>query len=90
MPTRVPKDKDSAQKIADMFNSVVGTAKGNITDNAFTSVSLSDKLNYFTHYPIKFEIQMPAGTKGVITNNLPESEFISKNGSTIEILKSEI
>lgn len=88
--TNVPKDKAAAQILADKINALVGTDKGSVTDKAFTSVSMSEKLNYFTHYPIKFEIQMPAGTKGVLTNNLPESEFIAKSGSTIEIMKAEV
>lgn len=83
---QTPKDASSAKVIADKINGLVGTQNGIINDKAFTSVSLSEKLNYFTHYPIKFEVQMPKGTKGLITDNLPESEFIAKNGSNIEII----
>lgn len=86
MRVQTPKDINSAQRIADKINELVGTANGTIKDEAFMSVSLSENLNYFTHYPIKFEIQMPKGTKGLITDNLAESEFIAKNNSAIEII----
>lgn len=89
-PVRIPKNKAAAQIVADQINKLVGTDKAIISDKAFTSVSMSEKLNYFTHYPIKFEIQMPAGTKGVLTDNLMESEFIAKKGSAIEILGTEV
>ena len=87
---QIPKDKSVAMSVVDQINALVGTEKGTITDKAFTSVSMSENLNYFTHYPITFEIQMPAGTNGVITNNLPESEFITKTDSSIEILGAEV
>ena len=90
MPVQIPKDKKAAQLIADKINGLIGTDKGTIPDGAFTSVSLSDGLNYFTHFPFKFEIQMPAGTKGLITDNLPESEFITKNNSALEIIGSTV
>lgn len=83
---QIPKDKNAAQIIADKINGLIGTDKGTITDSAFTSVSLSDGLNYFTHFPFKFEIQMPVGTNGLITDNLPESEFITKPNSALEII----
>lgn len=87
---KIPKDKASAGIVADRINALAGTEKRIIPDNAFTSVSLSEGLNYFTHFPVKIEIQMPAGTKGVITNNLQESEFIAKPKSSIEILGAEV
>ena len=90
MPVQIPKDKNAAQIIADKIAGLVGTDKGTIPDSAFTSVSLSDGLNYFTHFPFKFEIQMPAGTKGLITDNLPESEFISKPNSALEIIGATV
>ena len=90
IPVQIPKDKKAAQIIADKINGLVGTDKGTIPDSAFTSVSLSDGLNYFTHFPFKFEIQMPAGTKGLITDNLPESEFITKNNSALEIIGATV
>ena len=86
----IPKDKQSAQKISDVINTLVGTSKGTVTDKAFTSVSLDESLNYFSHYPIKFEIQMEQGTKGLITSNLRESEFIIKDNSNIEIIGSKV
>lgn len=89
-PVRIPKNKAAAQIVADQINKLVGTDKAIIADKAFTSVSMSENLNYFTHYPIKFEIQMPAGTKGILTDNLMESEFIAKKGSAIEILGTEV
>lgn len=89
-PVQIPKDKSAAEAIAKQIKQLVGTNKSAIPDKAFTSVSLSENLNYFTHFPIKFEIQMPTGTKGIITNNLPESEFITKKDSTIDILDAEV
>ena len=89
-PVNIPKDKAAAETIAKQIQQLVGTNAGRIQDKAFTSVSLSENLNYFTHFPIKFEIQMPAGTKGIITNNLAESEFITKKDSSIDILGAEV
>lgn len=89
-PVSIPKDKAAAETIADLIRQLIGTSKGTIQDEAFTSVSLSENLNYFTHFPIKFEIQMPIGTKGIITNNLAESEFITKKGSSIDIIGAEV
>ena len=89
-PVQIPKDKAAAEAVAKQIKQLVGTNKSAIPDKAFTSVSLSENLNYFTHFPIKFEIQMPTGTKGIITNNLPESEFITKKDSTIDILDAEV
>ena len=86
----VPKNKESAEVIAGKLKKLVGTESAVIKDDGFTSVSLSDKLNYFTHYPIEFKIQMPKGTKGFITSNLDESEFIAKNGSSLEILDAYV
>ena len=89
-PVSIPKDKAAAETIANQIKQLVGTSKGRIQDKAFTSVSLSENLNYFTHFPIKFEIQMPTGTKGIITNNLAESEFITKRDSSIDIIGAEV
>ena len=86
----IPKDKESAQIIADKISALVGTTNGTIYDKAYTSVSLSENLNFFTHYPIKFEIQMPKGTKGLITSNMMESEFIAKKDTGIEILGADV
>lgn len=87
---RCPVNKNAAQSIADKINALVGTEKGKIVDSAVTSVSLSENLNYFTHYPIKFEIQMPKGTKGLITSNYMESEFIAKANTVLELIGAEV
>lgn len=84
------KDEESALSIVKQINTLVGTEKGVVKDMAFTSVSLCENLNYFTHYPVRFEIQMPDTTKGVLTSNCAESEFIIKNESSIEILGSKV
>ena len=49
----IPKDEKSAEEIAAAINELIGLEKGIIPDKAYTSVSLSENLNYFTHYPIK-------------------------------------
>lgn len=90
MPWEAFKDKKAAQELSDAINELVGTDKAFVTDKAVTSVSLCEKLNFFKHRPVKFEIQMPTGTKGLITTNYPESEFIAKPNSTIEILGSKV
>lgn len=84
------KDVQSAQELSREINNLVGTEKARITDKAVTSVSLCEKLNFFKHRPVEFEIQMPTGTKGLITTNYPESEFIAKPNSTLEILGSMV
>lgn len=33
---------------------------------------------------------MPVGTRGLITNNWAESEFITKTNTTLEILRAEV
>lgn len=86
----VPKDKQAAQAIVDSINGLCGTEKAKILDKAFTSISMCERVNYFTHYPIQFEIQMPVGTRGLITNNWAESEFITKTNTTLEILRAEV
>lgn len=73
----IPKDKAAAQSIVDQINNRVGTPAGSVPDGAYTSFSLSEKLNFFTHYPVQFEVQLPKGTKGFITSNLDESEYIA-------------
>ena len=88
--TIVPKDKQAAQAIVDSINGLCGTEKAKILDKAFTSISMCERVNYFTHYPIQFEIQMPVGTRGLITNNWAESEFITKTNTTLEILRAEV
>lgn len=86
----IPKDSLAAQSIVDSINSIVNTPQAKITDTAVTSISMCENINYFTHRPIQFEIQMPKGTKGLITNNYDESEFIAKAGSSIEILGAKV
>lgn len=86
---RVPKDGESAQIIVDLINKLVDTNKAKISDAGFTSISMCEKINYFKHYPVQFEIQMPRGTKGMLTNNWAESEFITKTDTTLEILRAE-
>ena len=90
MPWEKFKDAKSAQELCDAINGLVGTPKARIPDKAVTSVSLCEKLNFFKHRPVKFEIQMPAGTKGLITTNYPESEFIAKPNSALEILGARV
>lgn len=68
----------------------MGTDGAEVTDLSYTSISLAEDINYFTHFPVQFEIQMPKGTKGLITDNYKESEFMAKPNSTIEILGSEV
>jgi len=86
----IPKDKDTAQRLADTINSFVGTEKSKICDKGYMSISLAEDINYFTHLPIQFEIQMPIGTKGLITDNWKESEFIAKPSSILDILGAEV
>lgn len=86
----VPKSQESAQNIANAINSLVGTEKARTVDNGYMSISLAEDINYFTHLPIQFEIQMPIGTKGLITDNWEESEFIAKPGSILDVLGAEV
>lgn len=44
------------------------------------------KNKFFKHRPVEFQIQMPSGTKGLVTDNWKESEFITKPGTGLEIL----
>lgn len=89
-PVFVPKDKQSAQAIVDQINKRIITGSFEITDKAFTSISMCEKVNYFTHYPVQFEIQMPIGTRGMITNNWAESEFITNPNTVLEFLGSKV
>lgn len=76
----------SAKTIVSDINKIVGTEKAIVFDDAFTSISLCKKINFFKHRPVEFQIQMPSGTKGLITDNWKESEFITKPGTGLEIL----
>lgn len=85
----VPKNKKSAQAIVDQINKRVISGKARIADKVFTSISMCEKVNYFTHYSIQFEIQIPTGTRGLLTSNCEESEFITATGTILEILRAE-
>ena len=76
---------EDAKQIASEISKLIGTESGRISDKAVTSISLSEKINAFKHRPIEFEIQIPKGTKGLITDNYKESEFIAKPDSTLEL-----
>lgn len=76
----------SARTIVSEINKIVGTEQAIVSDDAFTSISLCEKINFFKHRPVEFKIQMPSGTKGLITDNWKESEFITKPGTGLEIL----
>lgn len=89
-PTLIPKDQKSAQAIVDQVNQLIVSKKAKIPDRAFTSVSMCEKVNYFTHYPIQFEIQMPAGTRGLLTSNWAESEFITKTNTTLDFISAKV
>jgi hypothetical protein len=90
MPYEGFKDKKAAQSLVDTINSLVGTDKAFVSDKAVTSVSLCEKINFFTHRTVKFEIQMPKGTKGLISDNYQESEFIAKPDTILEILGAKV
>lgn len=90
MPWEGIKDFKTAKKLSSAINELVGTDRAYTTDKAGTSVSLCEGINFFTHRPVKFEIQMPAGTKGLITSNYKESEFIARPKTTLEILGSKV
>ena len=90
LPWEKFKDAKSAQSLAEAINNIVGTSKARVTDKAFTSISLCEKINFFKHRPVQFEIQMPEGTKGLITSNWEESEFIAKPNTTIDILGAKV
>ncbi len=84
------RDFASAEYLSSAMNKLVGTKQAFVTDNACTSVSLCENINFFTHRPVKFEIQMPAGVKGLLTDNYVESEFIATPKTTLEILGSKV
>ena len=86
---KIPVNSEAAQRVAEKINKLVETQTAKIRDDSYTSISLAEDINYFTHYPVQFEIQMPSGTKGLITDNWKESEFVAKPGSAIEILGAE-
>ena len=83
----VPKNKQAAEDMVKQINGMVGKQ---LPDDAYTSVSMCENINYFTHRPAEFELQMPKGTKGFLTDNYAESEFIAKSGTGIEILGSKV
>lgn len=71
------------------LNAKLSKGKVSVSDAAVTSVSLVENLNYFKMRPVLFEIQMPKGTKGLLTSNYDESEFIAKTDSSLEFIKAE-
>jgi len=82
-----PKSRKSAEKAVVTINRAI--ANGGLPpvhDKAVTSISLVEKLNYFNSRPVQLELQLSAGTKGIITDNYVESEFIAKSNSSIDIL----
>ncbi len=84
------KNRTVMNDMINRINGLVGTSQALLTDKAVTSISLVEKLNYFKRRPILFEIQMEKGVKGLITENYPESEFIAKPNSTLEILGAKL
>ncbi len=86
----IPKNKEAAQHLVEEINKIVKNGNGSVTDKAVTSISLCENINYFTHRAIQFEIQLPKGTRGLITDNIAESEFISKPNSSIDIIGAEV
>lgn len=89
-PVLVPKDEQSAQAIVDQINKRIIAGNSEVIDKAFTSISMCEKVNYFTHYPVQFEIQMPAGTRGMLTSNWAESEFIAKANTTLDFIGAKV
>ncbi len=86
----VLKDKECALNIADKINSLVGTENAKVLDKGYMSISLAEDINYFTHLPIRFDIQIPMNTKGFITDNWTESEYIARPGSVLDIMGAEV
>ena len=84
------KSKNAAEEFANAIKSILGTDKALITDKAVTSISLSEELNAFSNRVVGFEILLPKGTKGLLTDNIPESEFIACPNSTLEIFDVKV
>ena len=80
------RSKTSAQAAVDAINKKIREEGISVPDKAVTSVSLVEGLNYFDMRPVLIEIQMPDGTKGLLTDNYKESEFIAKNRSSLEFI----
>jgi len=82
-------DKGTVEKALEAIKGLVGKE---YEDKAFTSISMVDALHHkgFTDRPVKFIIQMPEGTKGLVTDNIKESEFIAMRGSKLEILGADM
>lgn len=81
--------RENAQQAVDIINEKARQGFA-VTDKAFTSISLVCEDKSFETRPVMFEIQMPKGTKGLITNNVAESEFITPPNTSIEILGAEL
>ena len=84
-----PQNQNSVKKAVDAINYKISTGKLEVSDKVVTSVSLVENLNYFKMRAVQIEIQMPKGTKGLLTDNFMESEFIAKNNSTLEFIGAE-
>lgn len=84
------KSKNAAEELANAIKQIIGTEKAIITDKAVTSISLSEKLNAFSNRVFGFEILLPKGTKGLLTDNFPESEFIACPNTTLEIFDVKV
>ena len=78
-----------AEQVTEIINnSKVGTM---LTDKAVTSISMVKHLNYFKdRRSVEFIIQMPKGTKGLVTDNRQETEFMAKPESALEIIGAEV
>lgn len=81
----LPRKNGSAEEAVEAINEMVKDGPISVPDDAVTSVSLVEGLNYFKMRPVLIEIQVDGGTKGLITDNFPESEFIAKRKSNIDI-----
>jgi SPP1 gp7 family putative phage head morphogenesis protein len=82
------KSQASAERAAKKIRSLAASDKV-IKDKAVTSVSLLEDKNYFTMRPVEFVIQTPKGTKGLVTTNIDESEFMVAPNTDLEILGAE-
>jgi len=81
-------DPQRAESVVNAINKAfVGKA---IPDKSFMSVSLDGEDVYFKNYPVKITLQMPKGTRGLVTDNVKEAEFIAAKGSKMQILGAEI
>lgn len=80
------KSVSSAEQLANAIKAIIGTDKAIISDKAVTSVSLCENLNAFSNRVFGFELLLPKGTVGLLTDNYPESEFIACPNTILEII----